>query len=78
MPQIARVPQHADPLVQLVLRSARGATAQRRLEVAAGLGTDAVRGWLYQGHQFGPHVGVLRRALSALGYDLVAVKRDGL
>jgi hypothetical protein len=77
MPQVARVPAGADPLVQLILREARGSTAQRRLEIAAGLGTDTVRRWLYRPQGRGPHIGVLRAALGVLGYDLIAVRKRG-
>lgn len=75
MPQIARIPPDADPLVHLILREARGSAAQRRLEVAAGLGTDTIRRWLYRRHSKGPHIGVLRAALEVLGYELVVRRR---
>ena len=77
------VPPNIDPAVEFVLSEIE--TAQQagdrercywRVETDAGLGTDTIRMWPYRRHKpgLGPRIGVVRRALNALGYDLAVVR----
>jgi hypothetical protein len=67
---VARIPADPDPAVRFILKVARGVLASRQLEVNANLGQDTIRTRLYCGHRWGPHIGMVRRALNVLGYDL--------
>jgi hypothetical protein len=70
---VASIPADADPAVRFILKVARGVLASRQLEVNANLGQDTIRTRLYRGHRWGPHIGMVQRALNVLGYDLAIV-----
>ena len=77
VPWCARISVDIDPAVAFVLCKTGGVKAARELEADAGLGHDTIRLWLYgNGERLGPGIKTVRRALNALGYDLVVSPLD--
>ena len=77
----SRIPDRADQAVQFVLHTILDAQSNGdltmswwRVEAGAGVGTGALRCWLYR--NFDPKIGTVRRALNALGYDLAIVSLE--
>jgi hypothetical protein len=77
-PWSAQIPQ-GDPAVEFLLRELhRRRLACWKLEADAELGVDTIRALHYRALGRGPSISTIRKALDALGFDLVIKKRgDG-